>query len=36
MTQKVFFDVAIGDEAPKRIELGLYGDVAPKTVENFR
>ena len=32
----VFFDVAIGNNAPKRIEFLLRADVAPKTAENFR
>ena len=36
VTNKVFFDVQIGDEAPQRITLGLFGDVVPKTAENFR
>ena len=35
-TETVFFDVAIGDAAPERIEMGLYGDIVPKTVENFK
>lgn len=35
---QVFLDVTIGEEKaePKRIELGLYGNEVPKTVENFR
>jgi cyclophilin family peptidyl-prolyl cis-trans isomerase len=33
---RVFFDVAIGDAAPQRIEFKLYADVVPKTAENFR
>ena len=34
-SQKVFFDVSIGDAAPQRITFELYADV-PKTAENFR
>merc|ERR1712032_1288778 len=32
---KVFFDVKIGDEAPKRVTIGLFGNDVPKTVANF-
>uniref|UniRef100_A0A915HH57 Peptidyl-prolyl cis-trans isomerase n=1 Tax=Romanomermis culicivorax TaxID=13658 RepID=A0A915HH57_ROMCU len=35
VTKKVFFDVEIGGQAIGRIEIGLFGDVVPKTVENF-
>ncbi|WFD36378.1 peptidylprolyl isomerase [Malassezia cuniculi] len=35
ITEKVFFDIEHGGKAAGRIVLGLYGDVAPKTVENF-
>merc|ERR1719191_833000 len=35
VTHKVFFDVKIGDEAPARVTIGLFGDVVPKTVANF-
>jgi len=33
---KVFFDVAIGKAAPRRITFELASDVTPKTCENFR
>ncbi|MED6168521.1 hypothetical protein PIB30_012518 [Stylosanthes scabra] len=36
VTNKCFFDVEVGGEPVGRIVLGLFGEVAPKTVENFR
>ncbi|KAL5555410.1 hypothetical protein UlMin_037646 [Ulmus minor] len=36
VTNKCFFDVEIGGEPAGRIVLGLFGDVVPKTAENFR
>ncbi|KAJ8921060.1 hypothetical protein NQ315_015856, partial [Exocentrus adspersus] len=36
ITDQVYFDVKIGDEYAGRIILGLFGDVAPKTCENFK
>merc|ERR1711862_617669 len=36
VTKKVFFDVDIDGGEGGRITLGLFGDVVPKTVENFR
>lgn len=35
VTDKVTFDVSIGDEHIGTIEMGLFGKKAPKTVENF-
>lgn len=36
ITDTVFFDVSIGGKPAGRIEMGLYGTVVPKTVENFK
>lgn len=36
VTTKVFFDVDIGGKPTGRIVMGLFGDVVPKTAENFR
>lgn len=36
ITNKVFFDIAIGDKPAGRITMGLFGETVPKTVENFR
>jgi peptidylprolyl isomerase len=33
---RVFFDVSIGNQPAGRIIMELYGDIVPKTVENFR
>ncbi|KAF9687995.1 hypothetical protein SADUNF_Sadunf02G0151100 [Salix dunnii] len=36
VTTKCFFDVEVGGEPVGRIVMGLFGDVVPKTAENFR
>ena len=35
VTERVFFDIRIGDSSSGRIVLGLFGEVVPKTVKNF-
>ena len=36
VTDKVFFDIDVDGEPMGRIVFGLFGDVVPKTVENFK
>eukprot|EP00986_Skeletonema_menzelii_P007695 scaffold3032_cov120-Skeletonema_menzelii.AAC.7 len=36
ITETVYFDVTSDGESLGRIEMGLYGDVVPKTVDNFK
>ena len=36
VTDKVFFDIEIGGRPQGRVVLGLFGEVVPKTAENFR
>ena len=36
ITAKTYFDVSIGGEKAGRIVFGLFGDVVPKTVLNFK
>nr|XP_027198607.1 peptidyl-prolyl cis-trans isomerase B-like [Dermatophagoides pteronyssinus] len=35
VTDKVTFTIAIGNETAGKIDIGLFGKLAPKTVENF-
>ena len=36
ITNQVYLDVEIGGKPEGRIVMGLYGEVVPKTTENFR
>jgi cyclophilin family peptidyl-prolyl cis-trans isomerase len=36
ITETVYFDVTSDGESLGRIEMGLYGDVVPKTAANFK
>jgi len=35
LTKVVYFDVEIGNKPAGRIEIGLFGEIVPKTVANF-
>lgn len=35
VTDKVWFDITIGEEEKQRIEIGLFGKTVPRTVKNF-
>ncbi|KAL0237053.1 hypothetical protein PCE1_000450 [Barthelona sp. PCE] len=35
VTDKVYMDIGVGDEV-YRVKLGLFGEIVPKTVSNFR
>ena len=36
VTVTTFFDITIGGQPAGRIEMGLFGTVVPKTIENFK
>ena len=36
VTKVVYFDLEIGGQPAGRVKIGLFGDVVPETVENFR
>lgn len=36
VTDTVYFDIEIDGQEAGRIEMGLYGDVVPKTTRNFK
>lgn len=35
VTKKAYFDITVGGKAEGRVEIGLFGDTVPKTVDNF-
>jgi len=35
VTHKAWFDIAVEEKTLGRVEMGLWGDLCPKTVENF-
>lgn len=36
VTDRVYFDISIGDKPAGRIKMGLFGKAVPKTTENFK
>ena len=35
-TNKVWMNIKVGHRAPRKVIFGLFGDIVPKTCENFR
>lgn len=35
ITEKVYFDLTLDGQGVGRVVIGLYGDVVPRTAENF-
>ena len=35
VTQKVYFDITVGDKEAGRVVFGMFGDTVPKTAKNF-
>lgn len=35
MTDKVFFDLAVGGKPVGRVVIGVFGNIVPKTAANF-
>ena len=35
VTKQCYFDITIGGQKAGRIVVGLFGDIVPKTAENF-
>jgi hypothetical protein len=35
VTDRVFFDITVNNQAAGRITMGLYGEIQPRTVRNF-
>jgi peptidylprolyl isomerase len=36
ITDTVYLDISVDEEPVGRIVVGLFGDVVPKTVQNFK
>lgn len=36
VTSQIYMDISHGEKPFGRIEIGLFSEIAPKTVENFR
>lgn len=36
ITDRAFFDVSVASASPRRVVIGLYGELLPRVVENFK